>query len=105
MTVQEACDIVKMYKKNILLGGENTLCRNDGYENVIRNIKRLISEKGMKQGVVAERAGFTPQEFSHILNGRRKLLRVEYVIPIAEALGVEANDLYADPAETGKEVV
>ena len=105
MTVQEACDIVKMYKKNILLGGENTLYRNDGYENVIRNIKRLTSEKGMKQGVVAERAGFTPQEFSHILNGRRKLLRVEYVMPIAEALGVEANDLYADPAEPEKEMV
>ncbi len=80
------------------------MCRNDGYENVIKNIKRLISEKGMKQGVVAERAGFTPQEFSHILNGRRKLLRVEYVMPIAEALGVEANDLYADPEDLEKEV-
>lgn len=105
MTVQEKYDILRMYKKNILLGGENTLCRSDGYEIVIRNIKRIISEKGMKQGVVAERAGFTPQEFSHILNGRRKLLRVEYVMPIAEALGVEANDLYADPADPEKEVV
>lgn len=48
----------------------------------------------MKQGVVAERAGFTPQEFSNILNDRRKLLRVEYLLPIADALDVDVNSLY-----------
>lgn len=74
------------------------------YDDVIENIKQIIERKGMKQVVVAERAGFTPQEFSNILNERRKLLRIEHIVPIAKALGVEVNDLYADPAGPGKEV-
>lgn len=64
-----------------------------GYDDLIKNIKKIIKIKGMKQGVVAERAGFTPQEFSNILNGR-KLLRAEYLLSIANSLGVEVNDLY-----------
>lgn len=69
--------------------------RNEnGYEKIVMNIKRIIKEKGMKQVIVAERAGFTPQEFSNILNDRRKLLRVEHLGPIADAMGVEVNDLY-----------
>ena len=63
------------------------------YGDLIRNIKTIINDKGMKQGVVAERAGFTPQEFSNILNGR-KLLRAEYLLSIANGLDVEVNDLY-----------
>ncbi len=38
------------------------------YEDVISNIKNVISDKRMKQKAVAEKAGFTPQEFSNILN-------------------------------------
>ena len=63
------------------------------YEMIINNIKEIISEKGMKYGVVAERAGFTPQEFSNMLNGR-KLLRAEYISYIAKALGVDPNTIY-----------
>lgn len=64
------------------------------YEAIINNIKQIIDNKGMKQGVVAERAGFTPQEFSNILNERRKLLRVEYMPSIAAAMGVDVDTLY-----------
>lgn len=74
-------------------GGENKLDKVLGYDDLIKNIKKIIKIKGMKQGVVAERAGFTPQEFSNILNGR-KLLRAEYLLSIANSLGVEVNDLY-----------
>lgn len=76
--------------------------QNEIYEMIIQNIKGLIESKGMKQGVVAERAGFTPQDFSNILNERRKLLRVEHVLPIAKALGVEVNDLLKLPNEKGE---
>lgn len=65
----------------------------DGYSTVIQNIRRIIFDKGMKQGVVAERAGFTPSEFSNILYGR-KLLRVEHIAPIAQALGVDVGTLF-----------
>lgn len=64
------------------------------YEKIISNIKCLIKRKGMKQCVVAERAGFTAQELSDILSGRRKLLRVEHILPVADALGVEVKELF-----------
>ena len=69
------------------------MSRNLQYNAIIENIKRIIAEKGMKQSVVAKRAGFSPQEFSNILNERRKLLRVEHVLPISKALNVDANDI------------
>lgn len=63
------------------------------YEEILGNIRNIISQKGMKQCVVAERAGFTKQELSNILNGH-KLLRVEHIPRLAEALGVEIAELY-----------
>lgn len=63
------------------------------YDDIIQNIKNVIAKKGMKQGTVAARAGFSKQDFSNILNDHRKLLRVEYLVPIAFALGVDANEL------------
>lgn len=79
------------------------MAEHSGYDALIDNIKKLISKKGMKQCVVAERAGFTPQEFSNILNDRRKLLRVEFLPPIAKALEVDMNELYG--VEDKKEAV
>lgn len=70
----------------------------DAYGVIIWNIRRIIEEKGMKQGVVAERSGFTPQEFSNILNDRRKLLRVEHIPKVAKALGVTPDALFANPS-------
>lgn len=63
---------------------------------IIDNIRRLINERGMKQVAVAERAGFTGQEFSNLLNGRKALAAV-YIPKIAGALGVTCNDLFALP--------
>lgn len=74
---------------------------DNGYDVVIENIKNILKKKGIKQNVVAERAGFTPQEFSNILNERRKLLRVEFVKPIADALEVEVNEIYGITDKTG----
>lgn len=70
------------------------MCTKPRYDDIISNIKRIIDEKGMKQGFVAEKAGFTKQEFSNILNDRRKLLRVEHLWDIAMTLNVSVNDLY-----------
>ena len=70
------------------------MCTKPRYDDIISNIKRIIDEKGMKQGFVAEKACFTKQEFSNILNDRRKRLRVEHLWDIAMTLGVSVNDLY-----------
>ena len=81
-------------------GGEKRL-QNEEYEKIVDNIKNIIEAKGMKQGVVATRAGFTPQDFSNMLNKRRKLIRIEHILRIADALGVCVNDLLDMPAGKG----
>lgn len=54
----------------------------------------IIKEKGLKQVYVAEKAGFTANELSDMLNGR-KLIKACDILKIAQALGVTANDIYA----------
>lgn len=62
-----------------------------------KGIQILIAEKGFKNLYVAQKAGFTSQEFSDMLNGRR-LIKACDVPKIADALGVEAGEIY----EAGK---
>ena len=70
------------------------------YDQIVNNIRGLIETKGMKQGIVAERAGFTPQDFSNMLNERRKLIRAEHLPAIANAIGVDIKELFY-PDEKG----
>ena len=58
-------------------------------------ITRIIEERGMKQCVVAERIGVTPQNFNDMLNGRRLIKPVD-IGKIAKALDVTPNDLFTD---------
>lgn len=62
-------------------------------EPVSTGTRRIIAQKGFKNIYVAERAGFTPQELSDMLNGRR-LIKACDVPKLADALGVEAGDIY-----------
>lgn len=64
------------------------------YDDLVNNIKNIISKKGYKQGAIAKKANFTESEFSNMLNDRRKLIRAEYLPQIAFALGVEVNELF-----------
>lgn len=74
------------------------------YDDVIENIKKIIDDKGMKQSVVAERAGFTASQFNDIINTRRKRLRTERLWPIAMALGVDMNAIFGmDKMTVGSE--
>ncbi len=60
---------------------------------VAENVERIIREKGLKKRAVAECAGFTQNEFSAMLHGR-KLILAEHVIALARALNKSPNDLY-----------
>ena len=73
-------------------------------ETIAENIRRIIQEKGMIQRVAAERAGFSGQQFSDMLNGR-KIIRAEYLPPITGALGVDIKDLFAAGQDTACEEV
>lgn len=59
------------------------------------NIRRIINEKGLKQGAIAEKVGYSNQQFSDILNGRR-LIKPYDIVMIAGALGVAVGDLFED---------
>lgn len=61
-------------------------------QRTINNIRRIIQEKGIKQTFVAKKAGMTDQQLTDILNNRR-LLRVEHLSPLAQALGVSVEKL------------
>lgn len=60
---------------------------------IASEIKHAMVEKGLYQKSVAERAGFSAQQFSDMLNGR-KIIKAEYIPRIASALGVSANHLF-----------
>ena len=64
------------------------------YDDIVSNIKFLIERKEIKQHIIAKRAGFTAQELSDMLHGRRKLIRVENILPLADALEVKLEDLF-----------
>ena len=56
------------------------------------NISKIIKDKGLKQLYVAEKAGYTPQEFSDMLNGR-KLIKVCDIPKLAGVLNVNTGDI------------
>lgn len=66
------------------------------------NIMRLIKELGLKNAAVAERVGYSKQQFSDMLNGR-KIIKPCDALAIANVLGVTMNDLYEIP-KSKKEV-
>ena len=65
------------------------------YNNSVvpENVEKIIREKGIKQCVVAERAGYSKQRFNDMLNGR-KIIKAIDILRIATALGVTPNELY-----------
>lgn len=66
---------------------------------VADNTKRIIEGRGLKQRVVAERAGFSIQQFSALLNHRKVIKDVD-IIAIANALDVTPNDLFGDMSQS-----
>ena len=62
-------------------------------EPLAQRITLFIKESGLKQIAVAEKAGYSAQEFNDMLNGR-KLIRVCDIPKIAYGLGVSANKLF-----------
>lgn len=58
-----------------------------------QNIKDIIREKGLKSSYVAEKAGYSQQQFSAMMNGR-KIIKDTDILRITTALGVDANRLF-----------
>lgn len=60
---------------------------------VCERLKLYISNKGLKQKSVAEKAGFTENQMSQILNGKRNISADELEI-ICNAMDAKPNDIY-----------
>lgn len=58
-----------------------------------KNAKRIIKERNVKQKDVAKICGYTPKDFSQMLNGYLSI-RDKDIINIKEGLDVEYNDLF-----------
>ena len=61
--------------------------------SVAAGIEKLIKEHGLIQRNIAAKAGFTEQQFSDMLCGR-KVIRADYLVPIAQAMRVSIQDIY-----------
>lgn len=66
-------------------------------EPISSGVRVIIAMKGLKNIYVAEKAGFTAQKLSDMLNGR-KLIKACDIPKLARALGVKENEIY----EAGK---
>ena len=67
------------------------------------NITRLIESRGLKQGAFAVKLGYSRQQFSDMMNGR-KIIKPCDALAIAGALEVSMNTLFAaEKSETNGE--
>ena len=67
---------------------------------VIPNIRKIINERGLKQCAIAEKAGYSKQQFNAMLTGR-KLITDADILKIILALDVDANALFMTGKENG----
>ncbi len=65
---------------------------------VIPNVRRIINERGLKQCAVAEKAGYSVQQFNAMLTGRKLITDVD-ICKITSALNVDANTLFGKGKE------
>lgn len=65
---------------------------------VAENVKRIISETGLKQYVVANRIGCSAQELTDMICGRR-IIKVNDIPKLGAALGVDIGALFQEPRE------
>lgn len=61
---------------------------------VADNLKFYIDNRSLKQSVIARKAGFSPQEFSDMLNGRRLMRAIDIANIINVLDNIDANDLF-----------
>ncbi len=60
---------------------------------VAYNASKIIESMGLKKKAVAEKAGYSEQMLSDMLNGR-KVIRIVDAVRIRDALGVDSNTLF-----------
>lgn len=62
-------------------------------KGIAENIRSIIDEKGLKHSAVARRLGLTPNQFSALLCGRRKINDSD-IVAICKALNIQPNEIF-----------
>ena len=59
-------------------------------------LKEAITEEGLKQTSIANRAGYTAQELNDMLNGRRimRAADISSILKVIREFGIDANYLF-----------
>lgn len=65
---------------------------------VAPNVQRIIKQNCLKQSAIADRAGYTANQFCSMLKGRKIIKDID-IMNIANALGVDANELFKKGSE------
>lgn len=65
----------------------------NGNSPVAGNIARILEEKTMERAKIARKAGLKPRELTDIINNC-KVVRACEIEALAEALGVEVQELF-----------
>lgn len=65
---------------------------------IAQNVKAIIRKKGLKSSYIAQKAGYSKNQFSAMLNGRKLITDVD-VMNIAESLEVSVNSLFEKGGE------
>ncbi len=60
---------------------------------VNERLKKYVEEKGMKQRALAEKTGFSDNQVSQTLNGKRSISADELEV-YCNALNISPNDIY-----------
>ena len=63
---------------------------------IINNIRRILDERGIRHGKVADNLGMSRQSFSYMMTGH-KIIRAEYIPIIAKTLGCTCDDIFRMP--------
>ncbi len=69
-------------------------------EDLLKRIRMLRKKAGISQKIIADRLGLDQTTYSAMERGRQKIF-VEYLITIADVIGVEVWELFADPQKAG----
>ena len=57
------------------------------------NLERLFRESGIKKKAIAAKAGYSANDISNFIQGR-KILRPNDIVRLAEAFGIEPGELF-----------
>ena len=83
-------------------GGEELRITRETNQPVSGNISRILKERGLKQGHLANRAGIPEKTLSDMLNSR-KIIRPCEAVRIADALEVDVMELFRREKKDGRE--